>query len=201
MSSYEEPPSPVSVASSEAQRRQKEKGVDHGENHGRELPLLTQQFMPCDPAKWNVEDVYAFICSLTGRVWHSKCWVSVWTGTLLGVSDQQKFTNLLNFIHLSRGHKSLAQTMPCTVPKHDCAPSLACAHITLNIPGLCTLTSLWCDFFFFFFVKKKSALARHNGVHHHNVIDLKTYLFILAFAWLLVCMLEYTSLVVFFFFM
>lgn len=66
MSSYEEPPSPVSVASSEAQRRQKEKGVDHGENHGRELPLLTQQFMPCDPAKWNVEDVYAFICSLTG---------------------------------------------------------------------------------------------------------------------------------------
>lgn len=66
MSSYEEPPSPVSVASSEAQRRQKEKGVDHGENHGRELPLLKQQFMPCDPAKWNVEDVYEFICSLTG---------------------------------------------------------------------------------------------------------------------------------------
>ncbi|XP_053498559.1 polyhomeotic-like protein 2 isoform X2 [Ictalurus furcatus] len=66
MSSYEEPPSPVSVASSEARRRQKEKGVDHGENHGRELPLLTQQFMPCDPAKWNVEDVHEFICSLTG---------------------------------------------------------------------------------------------------------------------------------------
>ncbi|XP_026776823.3 polyhomeotic-like protein 2 isoform X1 [Pangasianodon hypophthalmus] len=66
MSSYEEPPSPVSIASSGARRLRKERGGDHGENHSRELPLLTQHFMPSDPAKWNVEDVYEFICSLPG---------------------------------------------------------------------------------------------------------------------------------------
>ncbi|XP_060794248.1 polyhomeotic-like protein 2 isoform X2 [Neoarius graeffei] len=66
MSSYEEPPSPVSVASSGARRLRKERGVDHGENHRRELPLLMQPFMLSDPAKWNVEDVYEFICSLPG---------------------------------------------------------------------------------------------------------------------------------------
>ncbi|MCJ8741594.1 hypothetical protein PDJAM_G00072500 [Pangasius djambal] len=66
MSSYEEPPSPVSIASSGTQRLRKERGADHGENHSRELPLLTQHFMPSDPAKWNVEDVYEFICSLPG---------------------------------------------------------------------------------------------------------------------------------------
>lgn len=72
MSSYEEALSPASVASSGAQRLQKERGVDHGENHSRELPLLTQHFMSSDPAKWNVEDVYEFICSLPGRVWYSR---------------------------------------------------------------------------------------------------------------------------------
>ncbi|XP_043085459.1 polyhomeotic-like protein 2 [Puntigrus tetrazona] len=33
----------------------------------RELPLLTQHFLASDPTKWNVEDVYEFICSLPGR--------------------------------------------------------------------------------------------------------------------------------------
>ncbi|XP_017565123.1 polyhomeotic-like protein 2 isoform X1 [Pygocentrus nattereri] len=67
MSSYEEPPSPLSVASSGAQRLlRRERGSEHGESHSRELPLLTQHFMPSDPAKWNVEDVYEFICSLPG---------------------------------------------------------------------------------------------------------------------------------------
>ncbi|KAL7859902.1 hypothetical protein SRHO_G00150490 [Serrasalmus rhombeus] len=67
MSSYEEPPSPLSVASSGAQRLlRRERGSEHGESHSRELPLLTQHFLPSDPAKWNVEDVYEFICSLPG---------------------------------------------------------------------------------------------------------------------------------------
>uniref|UniRef100_W5LRE7 Polyhomeotic homolog 2a (Drosophila) n=1 Tax=Astyanax mexicanus TaxID=7994 RepID=W5LRE7_ASTMX len=66
MSSYEEPPSPLSVASSGAQRLRRERGLEPGESHSRELPLLTQHFLPSDPAKWNVEDVYEFICSLPG---------------------------------------------------------------------------------------------------------------------------------------
>ncbi|XP_060749613.1 polyhomeotic-like protein 2 isoform X2 [Tachysurus vachellii] len=66
MSSYDEPLSPLSVASSGAQRLRKERGADHSEDHSRELPLLTQPFMPSDPAKWNVEEVYEFICSLPG---------------------------------------------------------------------------------------------------------------------------------------
>lgn len=64
MSSYEEPPSPLSAASS---------GAPHGPTHDRasehgshELPLLNQPFLPSDPTKWNVEDVYEFICSLPG---------------------------------------------------------------------------------------------------------------------------------------
>ncbi|XP_053339183.1 polyhomeotic-like protein 2 isoform X4 [Clarias gariepinus] len=66
MSSYEEPTSPGSVASSGTQRPRKERGADRVENHGRELPLLTQHLMPSDPVKWNVKDVYEFICSLPG---------------------------------------------------------------------------------------------------------------------------------------
>ncbi|XP_030623593.1 polyhomeotic-like protein 2 [Chanos chanos] len=66
MSSYEEPPSPLSAASSGAQRHQHDRGTEHAENHGRDLPVLTQHFLPSDPVKWNVEDVYEFICSLPG---------------------------------------------------------------------------------------------------------------------------------------
>lgn len=66
MSSYEEAPSPLSAASSGAQRLRKEQGVDRGEMNSRALPLFTQHFVPDDPAKWNVEDVYEFICSLPG---------------------------------------------------------------------------------------------------------------------------------------
>ncbi|XP_051515961.1 polyhomeotic-like protein 2 isoform X2 [Myxocyprinus asiaticus] len=62
MSSYEEPLSPLSAASSGAQRLPNEDRSDHS----RELPLLTQHFLASDPAKWNVEDVYEFICSLPG---------------------------------------------------------------------------------------------------------------------------------------
>ncbi|MBN3325662.1 PHC2 protein, partial [Atractosteus spatula] len=66
ISSYEEPPSPLSAASSGAPRRPGDRGPDAPEGHARELPLLTQHFLPSDPTKWNVEDVYEFIRSLPG---------------------------------------------------------------------------------------------------------------------------------------
>ncbi|XP_028663613.1 polyhomeotic-like protein 2 isoform X3 [Erpetoichthys calabaricus] len=67
ISSYEEPPSPLSAASSgPLLRRQGERVSDAQENSARELPLLTQHFLPSDPTKWNVEDVYEFIRSLPG---------------------------------------------------------------------------------------------------------------------------------------
>ncbi|XP_029575996.1 polyhomeotic-like protein 2 isoform X4 [Salmo trutta] len=63
MSSYEGPPSPpLSAASSSAPRSQASRGAEHTEGCGQELPL----FQPSDPAKWNVEEVYEFICSLPG---------------------------------------------------------------------------------------------------------------------------------------
>lgn len=71
MSSYEEPPSPLSAASSGAQRAPggaNDRGSEHGheQDHDGELPPLGQSFLPSDPARWNVEDVYEFICSLPG---------------------------------------------------------------------------------------------------------------------------------------
>nr|XP_055044136.1 polyhomeotic-like protein 2 isoform X2 [Misgurnus anguillicaudatus] len=62
MSSYEEPLSPLSAASPGAQRRLNEQRSDRR----RELPLLSHHFLASDPTKWNVEDVYEFICSLPG---------------------------------------------------------------------------------------------------------------------------------------
>ncbi|KAM9534666.1 polyhomeotic-like protein 2 isoform 14-T16 [Salvelinus alpinus] len=71
MSSYEEPPSPLSGASSgppapQALSHQAGRGSDQEAPRGRELPLLTQHFLPNDPTKWNVEEVYEFIHSLPG---------------------------------------------------------------------------------------------------------------------------------------
>ncbi|XP_028854882.1 polyhomeotic-like protein 2b isoform X2 [Denticeps clupeoides] len=66
MSSYEEPPSPLSAASSGPTVPQPEHSLEQQANCGRELPLLTQHFLPCDPTKWNVEEVYKFIRSLPG---------------------------------------------------------------------------------------------------------------------------------------
>lgn len=72
MSSYEEPPSPLSGASSgppapQALSHQAGRGSDQEAPQGRELPLLTQHFLPNDPTKWNVEEVYEFIHSLPGQ--------------------------------------------------------------------------------------------------------------------------------------
>ncbi|XP_048879410.1 polyhomeotic-like protein 2b isoform X2 [Brienomyrus brachyistius] len=65
VSSYEGPPSPLSAASSGAQGAPGERASDP-EGGVRELPLLTQHFLPSDPTQWNVEEVYEFIRSLPG---------------------------------------------------------------------------------------------------------------------------------------
>lgn len=70
MSSFEEPPSPLSVASSGPPGPPNETGPDQEDLRGRELPLLPQHFLPCDPTKWNVEEVYEFIRSLPGEWCH-----------------------------------------------------------------------------------------------------------------------------------
>ncbi|XP_046896993.1 polyhomeotic-like protein 2 isoform X2 [Hypomesus transpacificus] len=66
MSSYDGPPSPLSAASSGTLRVQTGRGPERLESCGRQLPLLSQHFLPSDPGKWNVEHVYEFICSLPG---------------------------------------------------------------------------------------------------------------------------------------
>ncbi|KAM8756900.1 polyhomeotic-like protein 2b [Acanthopagrus schlegelii] len=77
MSSYEEPPSPLSAASSgppapapaPAQvpvHRHPSRASDHEGCGGRDAPSLCQRFLPNDPTRWNVEEVYEFIRSLPG---------------------------------------------------------------------------------------------------------------------------------------
>uniref|UniRef100_A0A4W5QRY3 Polyhomeotic homolog 2b (Drosophila) n=1 Tax=Hucho hucho TaxID=62062 RepID=A0A4W5QRY3_9TELE len=66
MSSYEEPPSPMSAAAPQAVSLLTGRGSDQESPQSRELPLLTQHFLPNDPTKWNVEEVYEFIRSLPG---------------------------------------------------------------------------------------------------------------------------------------
>lgn len=79
MSSYEEPPSPLSAASSgplapnpaPAQvpiRRQPNRASDQEGSTGRDASSLCQRLVPNDPAKWNVEEVYKFIRSLPGQL-------------------------------------------------------------------------------------------------------------------------------------
>ncbi|RXN27395.1 polyhomeotic 2 isoform X2 [Labeo rohita] len=62
ISSYEEATSPLSAASSGPIVSQG--GV--AANDPEELPLLSQHFLPCDPTKWNVQEVFEFIRSLPG---------------------------------------------------------------------------------------------------------------------------------------
>uniref|UniRef100_A0A3B3SDH6 Polyhomeotic homolog 2a (Drosophila) n=1 Tax=Paramormyrops kingsleyae TaxID=1676925 RepID=A0A3B3SDH6_9TELE len=66
ISSYGEAPSPLSAASLGPPRPAAERAQDQGASHGRELPFLMQHFLPSDPTKWNVEEVYTFIHSLPG---------------------------------------------------------------------------------------------------------------------------------------
>ncbi|KAM9760004.1 polyhomeotic-like protein 2b isoform 2-T2 [Menidia menidia] len=79
MSSYEEPPSPLSAASSGplapapapalaqvAVHRQASRASDQEGCAGRDAPSLCERFLPNDPTRWNVEEVYEFIRSLPG---------------------------------------------------------------------------------------------------------------------------------------
>lgn len=78
MSSYEEPPSPLSAASSgplapapvPAQvpvHRHPSRASDQEGCSEMDAPSLSQRFLPNDPTKWNVEEVYEFIRSLPGQ--------------------------------------------------------------------------------------------------------------------------------------
>lgn len=74
MSSYEEPPSPLSAASSgpPAPAPAPSQVPVHrhpgraSDQDGRDAPPLCHRFLPNDPTKWNVEEVYEFIRSLPG---------------------------------------------------------------------------------------------------------------------------------------
>ncbi|NXR00175.1 PHC2 protein, partial [Sagittarius serpentarius] len=69
--SYEEPLSPISASSSTSRRRQGERDLELREMelpdvHVRDLASIGHRFLPSEPSKWNVEDVYEFIRSLPG---------------------------------------------------------------------------------------------------------------------------------------
>ncbi|XP_070615089.1 polyhomeotic-like protein 2 isoform X2 [Erythrolamprus reginae] len=65
-SSYEEPLSPISASSSASRRRQSEREMELPDVHLRDLVGMERHFLPSEPTKWNVEDVYEFIHSLPG---------------------------------------------------------------------------------------------------------------------------------------
>ncbi|XP_068598398.1 polyhomeotic-like protein 2b [Brachionichthys hirsutus] len=77
ISSYEEPPSPLSAASSgpvapptapahPPTRRHPTRSSEQEGCTGRDAPSPCQRFIPNDPTKWNVEEVSEFIRSLPG---------------------------------------------------------------------------------------------------------------------------------------
>ncbi|KAK1340239.1 hypothetical protein QTO34_018805 [Cnephaeus nilssonii] len=65
-SSYEEPLSPISASSSTSRRRQGQRDLELPDMHMRDLVGMGHHFLPSEPTKWNVEDVYEFIRSLPG---------------------------------------------------------------------------------------------------------------------------------------
>ncbi|XP_043847628.1 polyhomeotic-like protein 2 isoform X2 [Dromiciops gliroides] len=65
-SSYEEPLSPISASSSTSRRRQGQRDLELPDMHMRDLVGVGHRFLPSEPTKWNVEDVYEFIRSLPG---------------------------------------------------------------------------------------------------------------------------------------
>lgn len=66
-SSYEEPLSPISASSSTSRRRQGQRDLELPDMHMRDLVGMGHHFLPSEPTKWNVEDVYEFIRSLPGK--------------------------------------------------------------------------------------------------------------------------------------
>lgn len=66
-SSYEEPLSPISASSSTSRRRQGQRDLELPDMHMRDLVGMGHHYLPNEPTKWNVEDVYEFIRSLPGK--------------------------------------------------------------------------------------------------------------------------------------
>ena len=74
-SSYEEPLSPISASSSTSRRRQGQRDLELPDMHMRDLVGMGHHFLPSEPTKWNVEDVYEFIRSLPGEfLGNFTCW-------------------------------------------------------------------------------------------------------------------------------
>ncbi|XP_063798098.1 polyhomeotic-like protein 2 isoform X2 [Pseudophryne corroboree] len=65
-SSFEEPLSPVSVSSSLSRKRHSDRNTELPDLQGGGLLENDNTFLPSDPTKWNVEEVYQFIRSLPG---------------------------------------------------------------------------------------------------------------------------------------
>ncbi|XP_059540923.1 polyhomeotic-like protein 2 [Myotis daubentonii] len=65
-SSYEEPLSPIPASSSTSRLRQGPRDLELPDMHMRDLVGMGHHFLPSEPTKWNVEDVYEFIRSLPG---------------------------------------------------------------------------------------------------------------------------------------
>ncbi|XP_053137487.1 polyhomeotic-like protein 2 isoform X2 [Hemicordylus capensis] len=65
-SSYEEPLSPISASSSASRRRPVDRDMELADMRVRDLVGIGHHFLPSEPTKWNVEDVYEFIRSLPG---------------------------------------------------------------------------------------------------------------------------------------
>ncbi|XP_069803044.1 polyhomeotic-like protein 2 isoform X2 [Dendropsophus ebraccatus] len=65
-SSFEEPLSPMSASSSLSRQRPNDRGMELTDLQGGDLVTANHNFLPSDPTKWNVEDVYEFIRSLPG---------------------------------------------------------------------------------------------------------------------------------------
>ncbi|KAF6110666.1 polyhomeotic-like protein 2 [Phyllostomus discolor] len=72
-SSYEEPLSPISASSSTSRRRQGQRDLELPDMHMRDLVGMGHHFLPSEPTKWNVEDVYEFIRSLPGKALGCPC--------------------------------------------------------------------------------------------------------------------------------
>ena len=72
-SSYEEPLSPISASSSTSRRRQGPRDLELPDVHMRDLVGMGHHFLPSEPTKWNVDDVYEFIRSLPGKALGVPC--------------------------------------------------------------------------------------------------------------------------------
>ncbi|KAM5323425.1 polyhomeotic-like protein 2 isoform 3-T3 [Glossophaga mutica] len=87
-SSYEEPLSPISASSSTSRRRQGQRDLELPDMHMRDLVGMGHHFLPSEPTKWNVEDVYEFIRSLPAvrsQAARSTCYLKALAGALKSV--------------------------------------------------------------------------------------------------------------------